>query len=214
MKLFYDCEFLEDGRTIDLISIGMVRECGAEYYAVNRDMPVRRIRRNPWLMANVVPSLPRAPGDARLYQPKRWLFNYSDPCVKSRQVIAREVREFILAADRPELWAWYAAYDHVLLCQLWGRMIDLPEGMPMWTNDLKQEAERLGNPDVPRLSGVGPGMSKHNALHDAREVKYRYDWLVARGRDNNTGVTGLDKVQEAARRSRGGEPPVQARGFA
>jgi hypothetical protein len=40
----YDLEFLEDGRTIELISIGMVCDDGREYYAVNRDMPVRRIR--------------------------------------------------------------------------------------------------------------------------------------------------------------------------
>ena len=34
MRIFYDTEFLEDGKTIDLISIGMVAEDGREYYAV------------------------------------------------------------------------------------------------------------------------------------------------------------------------------------
>jgi 3' exoribonuclease, RNase T-like len=43
VKIFYDTEFIEDGRTIDLISIGMVAEDGREYYAVNRDMIVRRL---------------------------------------------------------------------------------------------------------------------------------------------------------------------------
>ena len=176
MKIHYDCEFLEDGKMIDLISIGMVAEDGREYYAVSRDMPKRRIRKHPWLMANVVPSLPRAHGDARLYQPRRWLFNYSDPCVKSRHVIAREVRDFILATPGPELWAWYAAYDHVALCQLWGPMIRLPEGIPMWTNDLKQEAQRLGNPGLPSM----PGVAEHNALSDAREVAWRHQWLAGR----------------------------------
>jgi 3' exoribonuclease, RNase T-like len=169
----YDAEFIEDGRTIGLISIGMRAEDGREYYAVNRDMPKRRIRKHPWLMANVVPSLPKAHGDWNLYMPRRWLFNYSDPCVKPRHLIAREIRDFILAEPDPQLWAWYGAYDHVVLCQLWGTMMDLPEGVPMWTNDLKQECERLGNPDLPPM----PGAVEHNALHDAREVLFRLQWL-------------------------------------
>jgi hypothetical protein len=178
MRIFYDTEFLEDGRTIDLISIGMVAEDGREYYAVSKDATKRklrrRIRRHPWLMANVVPSLPKAHGDWNLYMPRRWLFNYSDPCVKPRHLIAREVRDFILAGPDPQLWAWYGAYDHVALCQLWGRMIDLPDGVPMWTNDLKQEAERLGNPEVPEQAS-----GEHNALSDARHNRVIAGFLAA-----------------------------------
>jgi hypothetical protein len=163
MDVYYDAEFLEDGKTIDLISIGLVREDGREYYAVNRQMPVRRIRKHPWLMANVVPSLPRPHGQWIFDMPKSWLFNYADVSVKPRRQIASEVREFILATPDPQLWAWYGAYDHVALAQLFGRMIDLPDGIPMWTNDLKQECQRLGNPEVPEQES-----GEHNALADAR----------------------------------------------
>lgn len=38
----YDTEFLEDGSTIELISIGIVCEDGREYYAVNSDMDEKR----------------------------------------------------------------------------------------------------------------------------------------------------------------------------
>lgn len=196
-RVFYDCEFLETGRTIDLISIGMVREDGAEYYAVNRDMPVRRIRKNEWLMANVVPSLPKGYGEWRLSMPKRWLFHYADPCVKPRHVIAREVRGFVLAKPDPELWGWYVSYDHVLLAQLFGRMIDLPEGFPMYSHDLKQEVGRLGDPPLPSL----PGAREHNALDDAREVKFRYEWLAAHAARRVVRAelkAGLDKNRETA----------------
>lgn len=176
--VYFDTEFLEDGSTIELISIGMVRDDGAEYYAVSKaatKRPLRtRISKHPWLMQNVVPSLPKAHGDWNLHMPDRWLFNYCDPVVKPRHVIAREVEAFILGVPEPELWAWYGAYDHVVLCQLWGRMIDLPKGVPMFTHDLKQECERLGNPDLPSL----PGVKEHNALSDAREVKFRREWLL------------------------------------
>jgi hypothetical protein len=174
MRIYYDTEFIEDGRTIDLISIGMVAADGREYYAVNREMPVRRIRKHSWLMANVVPSLPEPRGEWILNMPKRWLFNYMDPCVKRPGQIAREVRDFILATPEPQLWAWYGAYDHVVLCQLWGRMISLPKGVPMWTNDLKQECVRLGDPRMP-----GQESGEHNALADARHVKVMAGFLQA-----------------------------------
>lgn len=187
MRIFYDAEFLESGpgEPVRLISIGMVREDGAEYYAVSDEVTKRRlrrrIRRHDWLMANVVPSLPKPSGDANLYMPDRWLFNYSDPCVKPRRVIAREIRSFVLEHVSPELWADYAAYDHVVMCQMFGRMADLPAGFPMWTHDLRQLAESMGidGNDLPPMPVTSNRFQPHNALHDALEVKYRYDWLVA-----------------------------------
>jgi hypothetical protein len=105
----YDCEFLEDGRTIELISIGIVSESGREYYAVNAGMPVKRIRKHKWLMDNVVPSLPKPSGDWNNHMPKSWLFDYHNPAVKKRDRIADEVREFLLAEGSPELWADFGA---------------------------------------------------------------------------------------------------------
>ena len=35
MRYYLDTEFIEDGKTIDLISIGLVSEDGREYYAIN-----------------------------------------------------------------------------------------------------------------------------------------------------------------------------------
>lgn len=173
MKLYYDTEFLEDGRTIDLISIGMVREDGAEYYAVASDAPWKRIRKHDWLCKHVVPSLPQIRGDRRNHLPARDLgIDFDHPAMKPKALIADEVKRFVLSTDRPELWAWYGAYDHVVLCQLFGRMIDLPTGFPMFTCDLKQEAARLGDPQLPEQpSGV------HNALADARHLKVRAEWL-------------------------------------
>ena len=37
MRFFYDCEFIEDGTTIDLVSIGVVGEDGREFYAVSTE---------------------------------------------------------------------------------------------------------------------------------------------------------------------------------
>ncbi|MFF1916232.1 3'-5' exoribonuclease domain-containing protein [Streptomyces sp. NPDC058239] len=174
----YDLEFLEDGRTIELISIGMVCDDGREYYAVNSDMPVKRIRKHEWLMANVVPHLPRGRGDRRNHVPRRWLIDYFDPTVKARKTIAAEVAAFIQdAGPDVELWANYGAYDHVALAQLWGPMIALPDGVPMFTHDIQQERSRQGLAwdDLPKQESV-----EHNALADARHNQAVRRWLVAR----------------------------------
>ena len=172
MKIWYDCEFLEDGRTIDLISIGMVAEDDRELYAVNADMPWKRILRHDWLMENVVPSLPIIRHDG-IRPFKSPLLDRSHPAVKPKAVIANEVRDFIQATPDVELWAWYGAYDHVRLMQLWGAMIDKPKGVPMWTNDLRQECYRLGDPRVPEQA-----KGEHNALADARHNR-RIDEALA-----------------------------------
>lgn len=174
----YDLEFLEDGRHIELISIGMVCDDGREYYAVNRDMPVRKIRKHQWLMENVVPSLPKGSGDRRNHVPRSWLFDYAEPVVKRRDRIADEVMDFIHAAGPDvQLWANYGAYDHVALAQLWGRMIDLPEGVPMFTCDIQQERARLGLRwgELPQQES-----GEHNALADARHNQTVRRWLAER----------------------------------
>nr|WSZ21220.1 3'-5' exoribonuclease [Streptomyces canus] len=181
MRIFYDTEFLEDGETIQLISIGMVAEDGRQYYAVSRRLTARtwrgwrlrrRLRKHTWLMDNVISHLPQPHGDFRLHMPKAWLFNYLDPAVKRQKRIATEVRDFIRATPDVELWAWYGAYDHVALAWLYGPMSELPDGIPMWTNDLKQECQRLGDPTLPeQADGV------HNALADARHNLVRAQYL-------------------------------------
>ena len=187
MKLYtYDTEFLEDGKTIDLISIGIVGEDGREYYAINSDADWDRIRKDDWLMEHVVSSLPthstgqvqkrRAFGDTGF----SWGgLDMKSTLVKPKWVIANEVREFLVGGltpagerdgrpfyfdtDMPELWADYAAYDHVALAQLWGKMISLPKGIPMFTNDIEQEIRRVPGFEKPRQAE-----GEHNALADAR----------------------------------------------
>jgi hypothetical protein len=188
LRVFYDTEFIEDGRTIDLISIGMVAEDGREYYAVNGDVEWSRVIKHGWLMRNVVPCLPLhnrktyddwLNGDgkhAHLPVPSLQLLmlDVTDTRVKPRQVIANEVRDFILATAEPELWGWYAASDFVALYQLWGPLVGRPDGIPMWTNDLKQEHARLGSPRMPEQES-----GEHNALADARHVKVMAGFLDA-----------------------------------
>lgn len=105
MRYFYDTEFIEDGRTIELISIGVVAEDGREYYAVSTEFDPERA--SGWVRANVLPKLP--PPASALW--------------RSRNRIRADLEEFfrVGGSDPIELWAWIAAYDHVALCQPRGR---------------------------------------------------------------------------------------------
>ncbi|MER8083809.1 3'-5' exoribonuclease [Streptomyces sp. NPDC094048] len=163
MRIFYDTEFLDDGRTIDLISIGLIAEDGRELYAVSSQFNVGAVQRHGWLMANVWPSLPIVKNPRGRRGTDR--LDLTDPDVRPRHQIARLVQQFIQATPDPQLWAYYSAYDHVALAQLFGPMSDLPAGIPMQTCDLVQEAQRLGltPADLPQQAD-----GHHNALADAR----------------------------------------------
>lgn len=154
MKYFFDTEFNEDGKTIDLISIGIVAADGREYYAVSNEFDPDKC--NDWVKANVLPLLP--PKDT-------W---------KSRDLIRAEVTEFCSArGQRPEFWSYCSAYDWVVLCWLYGAMANLPKGWPWYCNDLMQWRNQLGDPgQPPKAAGV-----EHDALQDARWHKAMYDHL-------------------------------------
>lgn len=153
MKIWFDTEFVEDGKTIDLISIGMVREDGGTYYAENGRCDHGRA--DPWVVENVLSHLQ---------------FGHA---VKSPERIAREIVEFV--GEKPEFWAYFCSYDWVVLCQLFGRTIDLPKGWPMWCRDLKQEAIRLGITDLPAQIG-----SEHHALADALWLREAWEYVHKR----------------------------------
>jgi len=159
-RVFYDCEFIEDGRTIELVSIGAVDTDGREFYAVSSEFdPARAI---PWVRANVLDKLP-AP---------------ADPSWRSRERIRDDLLTYFTApGEGLELWAWYAAYDHVALCQLWGAMPALPRAIPRFTKDLRQRWDDVGRPDLPPAPA-----DQHDALADARHNLARWRAMQARAR--------------------------------
>lgn len=158
MQYFLDTEFIEDGKTIDLISIGIVAEDEREFCAYNLDCD--HSKANDWVKENVLSYLPPKPDEPK---PNSLWLNHKD--------IGQEILEFIYGQDysprplpAPEFWAYYADYDWVAFCQLFGTMMDLPHGFPMYCRDLKQEADRLRVD----LSELVPQFNEHDAIADAR----------------------------------------------
>ena len=52
MKYFLDTEFIEDGKTIDLISIGIVAEDNRSLYLINSECDWSKA--SPWVLENVL----------------------------------------------------------------------------------------------------------------------------------------------------------------
>ena len=157
MRYFYDTEFIDNGRIIDLISIGVAAEDGREFYAVSAEFDPRSAGR--WVRTHVLPKLPSP----------------ASPLWRSRRQI-REDLEAFLGIDGPEpieLWAWVGAYDHVALCQLWGPKTSLPPQIPRFTRELRQVWEDLGCPRMPPRP-----RDTHDALVDARHNLRRYSLMM------------------------------------
>lgn len=154
MRIFFDTEFIEDGKTIDLISIGLVAEDGRELYLENSECNLSRA--SPWVQENVLPHLT---GDR-----------------VDRVAMGTAIRNFVDPErfGKPQFWAYYAHYDWVALCQLFGTMMDLPEGWPMYCRDFKQWLDEHGNPAMDTH-----GADHHNALADALHLKANFERLTA-----------------------------------
>ena len=157
MRFFYDTEFIEDGLTIDLVSIGVVAENGREFYAVSTEFNPDRA--GPWVREHVLAKLP-PPAD------QAWC---------DRATLRSRLIKFLSPhGEKVELWAWFAAYDHVALAQLWGDMPALPRALPRFTRELRQRWEDVGKPPLP-----DPPQDAHDALADARHNLARWRVIEA-----------------------------------
>ena len=151
MRYFLDTEFNDDGKLIDLISIGIVSEDGREFYYESSEFDLDSAAKSYWLSQNILVGL----------SVQR----------SSRDHIKNALVEFIGEDTRPEFWGWYCSYDWVALCQLFGPMLSIPEGWSKRCNDIKQLVDQLGNPKL------SDNLKAHNALEDAKWNKEVFELM-------------------------------------
>lgn len=194
-KYFIDTEFIEGfhkplfGKRrhfIDLISIGIYCEDGISYYAISNEFNPKDA--DDWVRQNVLDKI-----EAELFQKQPTFakshFNFSFKKLlkhygKSNKQIANEVVSFIYPnaiynhpnclpsqmgnrmSTLPEFYGYYSDYDWVLFCSLFGKMVDLPIGFPMYCRDLKQELDVKLTQELP-INGTSI-----TPLHSKLDPKY------------------------------------------
>ncbi len=172
-KFYLDTEFIEGLKpfrifgikipfvkpvfTIQLVSVGIVSENGNTYYAVSSDYNFQDA--NDWVKKNVITNIycEQVHGDLRNTFD---VGNFHQFVGKPNWMIALDIKDYIyretsihpattanfdeMIKHRPiEFNAYFADYDWVVFCSLFGTMMDLPKGFPMYCRDLKQEIDRI-----------------------------------------------------------------------
>ena len=193
MRYFFDTEFIEDGKTIELVSIGIVAADGREFY--RQIVGVDYSRADEWFHRNVLPELThysikeRSRSCNTSYNSELSLSSaqFESRCAEytacpwtNTARLCNDIINFVSpiihghSTNPPEFWAYYADYDWVALRQLYGRMRNLPKGWPMYCRDLRQLLDEHGL-DV---SKAVPQTDEHNALADAKWVWTAYEYAM------------------------------------
>lgn len=166
MRYFLDTEFVEQPNTIELISIGLVAEDGRELYMVHSEANLENA--SEWVKKNVLTGMPQyneSYNDLRGLRDEAYV-----------ELTIADIREKILffcgqknnVAEKCSFYGYYSAYDWVIFCWIFGKMIDLPDKFPMFCIDLKQMMEeRLLNSEW-KERNVPNDAGEHHALADAR----------------------------------------------
>ena len=157
MRYFLDTEFMEDGRSVTLLSVGLVAESGHSYYAENAQAELGLA--NAFVRAQVLPKLRRMSRDC-----------------KTREQIRDDILSFV-GRDVPEFWGYFCAYDWVIFTQLFGdfdRYGQLCKGWPLLCLDIEQL--RRASPEIEMPPSPA---TAHHALSDAMWV--RDAWIALQG---------------------------------
>lgn len=119
---------------------------------------------------------------------------------KTNKEIAEDIIEFAqgdpVERNNPIFYTYYGAYDWVVFCWIFGKMLDLPRGFPMFSKDLKVMLDDkvsvtgifigLKNKDnsfkarldfIKKLPNYPKQNNEHNALDDAKWNKKLYEFL-------------------------------------
>jgi hypothetical protein len=203
--------------SIQLISIGIVAEDGREIYLISNEYNPNDA--DDWVKENVLLpifnelKLTDSTYDVlnekleviNSFNKKHFSFLLSK-YGKSNKEIAYAINHFVkldklmpnlysqYKGEKPEFYAYYADYDWVVFCSLFGRMVDLPSGFPMYCKDLKQMLDekvfayddKYTNDNdsfeskmksIKNKYGYPEQDNEHNALEDAKWNMKLFDFL-------------------------------------
>jgi hypothetical protein len=180
-RLFYDSEFTGLHQRTTLISLALVSEGEAAFYAEFTDYD--RAQCDAWIETNVLARtlwLNRPEPPAGLAEENGGLFH----CCGDRTFVRDQLISWLGRFAAVEVWADCLAYDWVLFCELFGGALHIPGHVFYMPHDLSTLFLAFGfDPDTHRetfanLPPDGPDAFRHNALWDAQVARACYRKLM------------------------------------
>lgn len=170
-KYFLYTEFIECPGPIQLISIGIVCDDGRTFYAESTEFNENDA--DKWVKESVLKRLlwwgkdspkirPTARGGIRIFG--------------DIASIRNALRTFVRKDEKPEFWGYFADYDWVVLCGIFGGMNNLPKHFPEYCNGILQLMVEHGI--TYKLSQ--PEGGERNALEDAIWNRVQYHEVTSR----------------------------------
>jgi len=177
-KIFFDTEFTGLHQKTTLISIGLISECGKQFYAELTDYSKTQL--NQWLVDNVINNLylDKYDNDANLND---WKIKGNTDDVKiSLQVWLEQFEEV-------EIWSDCLSYDWVLFNQIFGHAFSIPKNVYYIPFDICTLFKVKGiDADISREEFAKDYLvkvafqtgKKHNAMWDAFVIRECYNKLI------------------------------------
>lgn len=192
MKLFIDSEFTGLHQRTTLISIGIVSEDKRTFYAEFLDYD--RTQVNEWIYKNVIQKLqfkePKFGVEGNYYLASRTDDNpvgedlyksYSVELQGNTDEVTKELLMWLSQFDQVEFWSDCLSYAWVLLNQLWGGALNVPDNVYYIPFDICTMFKLFGvDPDINReefAEMTTLSDRKHTAIHDAWVIFHCYKRL-------------------------------------
>ena len=159
-KIYFDTEFTGLTQDTSLISIGLISDCGEEFYAELNDYD--RSKCDEWINENVISNC------------------YLDNKLTMKE-LKTELEKWFSQFKEVEIYSDCLAYDWVLFCQIFGHAFNIPKNIYYIPFDLCSFMKIKGiDPDINRetFAEFEDSESKHNALHDAKVIKKCFEKIL------------------------------------
>lgn len=174
MKYYLDTQFHEYKKngidTIDLLSLGLLSESDEMVHFYNKDFDVKDAWLHEYVRESVLPKVFENLYDIHIHETNNIgdllkieeVFNINNLTSllklygKTKEEIKNGIISFV-GDNKAQFVGYYADYDWVCFCKIFGKMIDLPKNFSMYAIDLKQtldEKLRIENGEIIKVEEV------------------------------------------------------------
>ena len=190
MKIFFDTEFTGLHKNTTLISIGLVTENGKTFYAEFTDYDESQC--DDWIKENVISHLSNK--GARGFVATSCIDGINTRVIGNKSYVQDQLKVWFsrFNNEKIELVSDVCHYDMVLFIDIFGSAWDIPNNINPACHDINQDIARYYEIDEVEAFDYSREQilencdyhiegDKHNALYDAKVIKFIYELIRSHG---------------------------------